>query len=154
MWKIEAKAIRKLGSKRHFPWLRELLTSCEFYCTPVRRSPAIITPNNKDANVFHIFDCWKLYCDCGKRVQFREAGKVGNRFCDVFYCQNCGRIYELQKGKLKLIPWYRLKEYASKSYLGKSNTVGCNIKDQIYVNYKTCVLLFGVSWCWELLGVD
>ena len=117
MWQIEAKAIRKLGSKRHFPWLRELLTGCEFYCTPVRKSPSIITPNNRDANVFHIFDCWKLYCNCGKRVQFGEAVKVGNRFCDIFYCQKCGRIYEIQNGKLKPILWYRLKEYESKSSL-------------------------------------
>lgn len=126
---IEAKAMRKLHSRRNISQLYELckfLFIVEIYCTPVRRGPSIIISSNNNIfhtiHTFHIFGHWdyRNFCRvCGRRVRFRTEVKVGDRFRDIYYCRNCGRIYNAQNGKLKLIRWYRLKEYVLKNSLEK-----------------------------------
>lgn len=123
---IEAKAIQNLHSRIIISRLCEFLFSGEIYCTPVGRCPSIIISSNNNIfhtiHTFHIFGHWdyRNFCRvCGRRVRFRTEVKVGDRFRDIYYCQNCGRIYNAQNGKLKLIRWYRLKEYVLKNSLEK-----------------------------------
>ena len=52
-------------------------------------------------------------------MRYRVPVSIDGKWKTVFYCQNCGRIYEVKNRKLKRIPWYCLKGYTLDSSLDK-----------------------------------
>lgn len=115
----EAKAIRKLHSRKCLLILGELLNFSEICNSPIGRG-IIIKRRNKysEINSFDIL-CWQPYCTCKHQMRYRVPVSIDGKWKTVFYCQNCGRIYEVKNRKLKRIPWFCLKGYTLDSSLDK-----------------------------------
>ena len=115
----EAKAIRKLHSRKCLLILGELLNFSEICNSPIGRG-IIIKRRNKYSKI-NSFDilCWQPYCTCKHQMRYRVPVSIDGKWKTVFYCQNCGRIYEVKNRKLKRIPWYCLKGYTLDSSLDK-----------------------------------
>ena len=116
----EAKAVRKLHSRKCVSVLNGLLQQDEICTTPIGRGTTAKKRRNRylEKNSFEIL-YWRPYCTCKHQMKYSKSVLIENKWKAVFYCQNCGRIYEVKNGKLKRIPWYCLKGYTLDSSLDK-----------------------------------
>lgn len=100
----EAKAVRKLHSRKCLLILSELLDFSEICNSPIGRGIAIKRQNKySEINNFDIL-YWQPYCTCKHQMRYSMPVSIDGKWKTVFYCQNCGRIYEVKNRKLKRIP--------------------------------------------------
>ena len=116
----EAKAIRKLHSRKCLSILSNSLDFGETCNTPIGRGTSIPQKRNKYSEINNLnILYWQPYCTCGHQMRYRVPVLIAGKWKEVFYCRNCGRIYEVKNEKLKRIPWYCLKGYTLDSSLDK-----------------------------------
>ena len=112
----EAKAVRKLHSRKCISVLNGLLQQDEICTTPIGRGTTAKKrrSNHFDIDNFNIM-YWKPYCACKHRMNHIKSALINNKRKMVFYCQSCGNIYSIQNGRLKKVEGYCLMGYSSSS---------------------------------------